>query len=71
MENYQLKLEKPWEEVREMLLEISPELTEEDLQYSANGEEEMLKRVAAKLHKDVPAVKAWIESVSHNSGLAY
>ncbi len=71
MENYHLKLERPWEEVKGMLMEINPELTEEDLRYDANGEEELLKRLAQKLRKDVPSVKAWIESVSHNQGLAY
>lgn len=71
MENYHLKLEAPWEEVKEMLLEINPELTDEDLHLEPNGEEAMLQRVAKRMNKDVPAVKAWIESVSHNKGLAY
>jgi hypothetical protein len=70
MEKYSLNLEAPWEEVKEMLLEINPELTEDDLEYESGGEEEMLKRVAQKLNKDIPSVKAWIESVSHNRGLA-
>ena len=71
MEQYRLNLEKPWPEVKEMLLEINMELTEEDLHYEAGKEEELLKRLASKLNKDVPSVKAWIESVSHNEGLAY
>lgn len=71
MENYSLNLEAPWEEVKEMLLEICPELTEDDLRYENNGEEELLKRVSQKINKDLPATKAWIESVSHNRGLAY
>jgi hypothetical protein len=71
MGDYHLNLEKPWAEVKEMLMEVNPALTEDDLRMDANGEEDMLKRVAAKLAKDVPAVKAWIESVSHNEGLAY
>ena len=71
MENYRLNLEKPWEEVKEMLLEINPEVTEEGLQFEPGDEEQMLRRVAVKLNKDVSSVKAWIESVSHNNGLAY
>ena len=71
METYSLNLEAPWEEVKEMLLEICPELTEEDLRYESNGEAELLKRVSRKINKDIPATKAWIESVSHNRGLAY
>lgn len=71
MDSYILKLEAPWEEVREMLKEINTELTDEDLEYEPNNEKELLERLARKMNKDVFAVKAWIESVSHNRGLAY
>ena len=71
MDEFRLNLEKPWPEVKEMLLEINMELSEEDLQYEPGEEEVLLKRLASKLNKDVPSVKAWIESVSHNEGLAY
>lgn len=71
MENYSLKLEAPWTEVKEMLQEICPELTDDDLHYEENGEEAMLKKVANRINKDIFATKAWIESVSHNRGLAY
>ena len=70
MENYSLNLEAPWEDVMEMLMEINPDLTEDDLRYPPNGEEELLRRVAQKINKDITATKAWIESVSHNRGLA-
>ena len=71
MDSYQLKLEAPWDEVKEMLQEINPDLTDEDLQYEVGGEKELLQRIAGKIDKDIFAVKAWIESVSHNRGLAY
>ncbi len=70
MENYNLKLEAPWEEVKEMIREINPHLTDEDLRYEPNHEKELLERLANKLNKNVPEVKGWIESVSHNTGLA-
>ena len=66
-----MKLEAPWHEVKEMLQEINPELTDNDLHFEEGKEEELLKRVATRINKDVPATKAWIESVSHNRGLAY
>ena len=69
--NYQLKLEAPWEEVKGMLQEINLSLTDEDLSYQPGNEKEMLERLSRKLNKPVPEVKAWIESVSHNKGLAY
>lgn len=71
MDDYQLKLEAPWEEVKEMLQEINVELTDEDLRYERGQEKELLERVSQKLGKSVPDVKGWIESVSHNRGLAY
>ena len=71
MDDYNLKLEAPWEHVKEMLQEINPHLTDEDLHYEKGNEKELLQRVSRKLNKSIPEVKAWIESVSHNDGLAY
>lgn len=71
MNKYQLKLEAPWDEVKDMLQEINADLTDEDLRYERGKEKELLERVSHKLGKTVPDVKGWIESVSHNRGLAY
>ena len=71
MRDYELKLEAPWDEVKEMIKEINVDLTEEDLRYEKGKEKELLERLSRKLHKNIPEVKGWIESVSHNKGLAY
>lgn len=71
MREYELKLEAPWDEVKDMLQEINVDLTDEDLRYERGGEKELLERLSRKLHKSIPEVKGWIESVSHNRGLAY
>ena len=71
MDEYALKLEAPWEEVKSMLQEINMQLSDEDLLYERGKEKELLERVSKKLHKSIPEVKGWIESVSHNKGLAY
>ena len=71
MEDYTLNLEAPWDEVKEMLEEIDVNLTDEDLRYEKGKEKELLERLSGKLNKSVPETKAWIESVSHNKGLAY
>jgi hypothetical protein len=71
MNQYDLKLEAPWNEVKEMLQEINMDLTDEDLCYERGKEKELLERISHKLHKSIPDVKGWIESVSHNRGLAY
>jgi hypothetical protein len=71
MDDYKLKLEAPWDEVKDMLQEINTELTDEDLRYEMGKEKELLERVSRKLNKSIPDVKGWIESVSHNKGLAY
>jgi hypothetical protein len=70
MTSYNLKLEAPWDEVKEMLKEINTDLTDEDLDYEPGQEVLLLERLSVKLNKDVPAVKAWIESVSFNNGIA-
>jgi hypothetical protein len=71
MEDYTLNLEAPWNEVKEMLREINTDLTEEDLRYENGNEKQLLERLSRKLNKSIPDTKAWIESVSHNKGLAY
>jgi len=71
MKEYELKLEAPWDEVKGMLQEINLDLTDEDLYYEKGNEKELLQKVSRKLNKSIPEVKAWIESVSHNKGLAY
>lgn len=66
----QLKLEAPWEEVKEQLKEVNGDLTDEDLEYEPGQETALLERLAKKMNRDVPAIKAWIESVSFNKGIA-
>jgi hypothetical protein len=71
MNEYELKIEAPWDEVKEMIREINMDLTDEDLSYEPGKEKELLERLSRKMNKRVPEVKGWIESVSHNKGLAY
>jgi len=71
MDTYDLRLEAPWDEVKEMLKEANMDLTDEDLVYQPGQEKELLENLSKKMNKDIFAVKAWIESVSSNKGLAY
>ena len=66
----QLKLEAPWEEVKEKLKEVNTDLTDEDLLYEPGQEQDMLNRLSKKLHRSPDAIKGWIESVSFNKGKA-
>ncbi len=68
---YTLKLENSWNEVKEQLQEIRPDLTDEDLDYEEGKEQQLLERLSEKMNMDVEQVKGWIESVSYNKGLAY
>ena len=70
METYQLKLQKPWERVKETLKEINVELTDDDLAYQPGQEEQLLERLEKKMKKSKPEIKALIESVSANKGKA-
>lgn len=65
-----MKLEAPWDQVKNMIQEINMDLTDEDLQYERGKEKELLERVSRKLGKNINETKGWIESVSHTSGLA-
>jgi hypothetical protein len=66
----QLRLDTPWEEVKEKLKEICIDLTDADLDYEPGNEDEMLERVSHRINKDTSATKAWIESVSSNRSIA-
>lgn len=66
----QLKLEQPWEHVKEMLKEVNYDLTDDDLEYEAGNENELLERLSKKMDRTPEEVKKWIESVSYNKGKA-
>jgi hypothetical protein len=69
MENF-LKLKSSWEDVKEKIKEINPEITDSDLVTDHANEEEVLETLSKKLHKNIEEVKAWIESVSANKTIA-
>lgn len=66
----ELKLESPWEEVKEMLKEINPALTDEDLDYHPGNEEAFLQKLSKKMNRTPEETRKWIESVSFNKGKA-
>ena len=70
MENTRLNLSAPWDEVKELMKESKVELTDEDLEYEPGREDELLTRLEVKLGRSKDQIKALIESVSHNRGLA-
>lgn len=65
-----LKLGAPWEEVRENLKENDYRLTDEDLDYEAGKEHELITRLMKKMGRTAEEIIAYIESVSHNKGKA-
>ena len=66
----ELKLEAPWEQVKEKLQEININLSDEDLAYTPGKEDELLERLSKKMERTPEEVKKWIESVSFNKGKA-
>ena len=66
----ELKLEAPWEEVKEMLKEINLSLSDDDLELVPGQEAILLERLSHKLNWEKDEVKKWIESVSFNKGKA-
>ena len=65
-----LKLEAPWEEVKERLKDNDITLTDEDLEYTPGHEEELVERLERKMNKPREQVIAYIESMSANQDLA-
>jgi hypothetical protein len=65
-----LKLECPWEEVKETLKEAQVYLTDEDLEYDGKDAGPLLERLAAKMNRTTEQVRVWIESASHTRGIA-
>ena len=70
MKENALRLESPWPEVKQLILEVEPEISEADLEYEAGKENELLERLAAKTNRSPEHIKAWIESLSSNRGKA-
>ena len=70
MATARLKLESPWSEVKEYIKEVNAALTDEDLQYEPGQEDQLLERLSGKMGKSKEDVRAWIESVSYNKGIA-
>ena len=65
-----IKLEAPWEEVKERMKERNIDLTDADLEYVPGKEDELLSRLEKVLHKSRPEIIAYIESVSANTDMA-
>ena len=70
MDTYHLNLAASWDEVKERIKEVNAELTDADLVYEPGQEKELLETLSKKMHIDMEAVKAWIESVSFTDGIA-
>ena len=65
-----LRLQAPWETVKEKLKENDFNLTDADLEYKPGNEEELLQRLEKLMNKPRNQVVAYIESISANTDLA-
>ncbi len=70
MGNATLNLSAPWEEVKEKIKEVNIEITDEDLVYEEDNTNALLERLAIKMNRRIDQVKAFIESISYNEGIA-
>jgi len=65
-----LKLQAPWEKVRERMKENDINLTDKDLEYIPGKEEELIQRLEKIMNRSRDQVVAYIESISSNEDLA-
>jgi uncharacterized protein YjbJ (UPF0337 family) len=70
MEKLTFKLDAPWSEVKEQMKEHNMDLTDQDLDYQPGKEDELLEGLQSKLGKSKAEIKALIESISYNKGMA-
>ena len=68
--NISIKLEAPWEVVKERMKESNLDLTDADLVYEPGKEDELLSRLEKIMNKSRPEIIAYIESISSNKDLA-
>ena len=65
-----LRLQSPWEAVKERMKENDINLTDADLEYEPGKEEELIQRLEKLMNKSRQQVIAYIESISANEGMA-
>ena len=65
-----LKLQAPWETVKERMKENDINLTDADLHYEPGKEEDLLQRLEKLMNKPRQQVIAYIESISSNEDMA-
>ena len=65
-----LRLQSPWETVKERMKENDINLTDEDLEYIPGKEEELIQRLEKIMNRSRDQVVAYIESISSNEDLA-
>jgi len=66
----ELRLQAPWETVKEKMKENDINLTDADLEYEPGNEEELLQRLEKIMNKPRHRIIAYIESISANTDLA-
>jgi hypothetical protein len=65
-----LRLQAPWETVKERMKENDINLTDEDLEYIPGKEEELIQRLEKVMNRSRAQVIAYIESIASNENLA-
>jgi len=68
--NHVLKLKTSWEDTREKILEIRPDVRYDDIELMPGEESEMIDKLAAKMKKTPEAIIEWIESISSTLSIA-
>ena len=65
-----LRLDVPWEIVKEKMKENDSSLTDADLEYEPGNEELLIQRLEKLMNKPRHQIIAYIESISSNEDLA-
>ena len=66
----ELRLQAPWETVKEKMKENDISLTDADLEYEPGNEDDLLQRLEKVMNKPREQIIAYIESISSNEDRA-
>jgi hypothetical protein len=65
-----LRINKPWDQVKEQLKEQHTDLTDEDLAPGPENEKQLLEKISTRLNKSREETADWINSVAFTEGKA-
>lgn len=62
-----LKLASGWDEMKKMVLEAEPQLSQDDINFAEGEDEALVIKLSQTLNRTHEQIIGWVESVSSNA----